>query len=66
MTTCGRCGVTDRPDRIRLAFRPLERDARRDQRPYVGPPFGFEHRCVDVAACTERLARTQQEGAEAR
>ena len=61
MTTCGRCGVEERPDRLRMALVNLDREAREDGRRHEGPEYTHAVRCRDRAACAERARRGSQE-----
>jgi hypothetical protein len=58
VTSCGRCGVEDRPDRLRLSLVNLAREARQDGRQHTGPDYANEVRCRDREACSERARRT--------
>jgi len=58
--SCTRCGVEDRPDRLRLSLVNLEREARQDGRPYDGPAYDHAVRCRDRAACAERVRRSKE------
>lgn len=57
MNICGRCGWQDREPRVRQTIANLEREARRDGRPFAGEPFAIEYRCQDREACAQRMAQ---------
>jgi hypothetical protein len=58
VNTCERCGITDRPDRLRLSLVNLAREAVRDGRQYDGPDYAHQVRCRDKDACEERVRRS--------
>lgn len=52
--TCGRCGIEERPDRLRMALVNLVREAREDGHEHDGPPYAHAVRCRDREACKAR------------
>ena len=58
MLTCGRCNLTDRAVKDKVAN--LEREHREDGVLHKAPQYAIEPRCVDKDACRERVRRARQ------